>query len=292
MTQFTSRPHESVMMVTQNNDTRSITMLGMSENLQHMLGYDEPLTNIPLQELLGERTQTLLKEYVEYTDDECDVLEVLSKHRHMKLRTQRGTEILLECHISRAATHDKHHLFRFVLCAPETTQSNHSLTQALKESFEGHMVVDEATHLPNAESMLKFLSMTQDFLEGNRVDACFLYMVLASESLDTATKRDHALRHIGQVVARNLRGEDTVGRVGDHALGIILVDVNKATVPMVVNRLRHMILSDPISTEEKGYATPTVRQAAVMIGESKPEDVFLTCMEMLDGKPEEHMVFF
>jgi hypothetical protein len=61
---------------------------------------------------------------------------------------------------------------------------------------------------------------------------------------------------------------------------------------MVVNRLRHMILSDPISAEEKGYATPSVRQGAVMIGESKPEDIFLTCMEMLENKPNENMVLF
>jgi GGDEF domain-containing protein len=117
-------------------------------------------------------------------------------------------------------------------------------------------------------------------------------MMLAPASLDNSTKRDNAIRHIGQVVARNLRGDDTVGRVGDHAIGIILVDINKATVPMVINRLRHMILSDPISTEEKGYATPAIRQSAVMIGESKPEDIFLTCMEMLEKKPTENMVLF
>ncbi len=280
------------MMVTQNNELRTLTVVGMNDYVQTLLGYTEPISDAPLVQFLGTKTAKLLTEDIEFEDDARDMMEVLSRHRQIKLLRQNGTEITMDCQVMRGMARDRHHLFRMVLSKPEVAGIKLSITHALKQSFLGNEITDAATQLPNADSVLKYIELTQSFISGKEVNACFVYMRFETNKADRDTV-DKILIHVGYVIARNLREDDTIGRAAEDALGIILVDVNKSTVHLALNRIRHMILNDPIILNDGSSYVPQVRQGGVMLHDNmSPREVIGICVTLLDEDKERDMVLF
>ena len=292
MTAVSSRQSEAVMMVVQNNDTHSVRVSGANQTLLTLLGYDSLPEEAPLNDFLGAKTRALVEEDVEFDDDAKDVMQVLSRLRDIKLRTATGSEIAVQCKISRSMAHDRHHLFRLVFFSTDYVNERQVLINSIKYHFMENHTLDEATQLPDRSSLSHYIALTQQFSAEHHLSACFVYMQLSPDSALPESEQEAALHHVGQVIVRNLREDDTIGRIAADALGIVLIDVNKTTVHLALNRIRHMIVSDPYQTADGQTYIPPIRQAAIMLEESDPQEVVDMCVALLQEDTDAEMVLF
>lgn len=280
-----SRHNEGVMLVTQNNELHTLTVLGMNDNLRQMLGYDDLSDDMPFSQLLGSSAEKMIADDIEYDDDAKDLLEVLRSHRQIRLLRQNGVEVNLDMQIMRSAARDRHHLFRLVFSMPSLREAKKTLAQILKQSFAGYEVRDKETTLPDEASMRKYIELTQSYMDNKPITTCLVTMRL--EHYDNVKKLNNKhgvniLAHIAGVIQRNLRGDDTVGRVATDALGIILVDINDETVHLALNRIKHMVLQDPVRLKGGELHVPLVRQSAVFLGNHTHDDVLQYALSLLD----------
>lgn len=289
-----SRHNEGVMMVTQNNELGTLTVLGVNDDLRELLGYESDIVDAPLSQFLGSSAEQLIKDDVEFEDDAMDLSEVLSKHRQIRLLKQNGIEVNLDVTIMRAMARDRHHLFRLVFSTPSLMKEKLSLTNALKESFADHEVTDKETSLPDSASMMKYVDMTQDYIKDKPIKACFVYMLFEDYKQLQSLNQKHdvnILRHVSHVVQRNLRSDDTVGRIADDALGMILVDINDDTVHLALNRIKHMVHHDPLHFADGQVHTPLIRQSCIFLDDMSVEDMKKMCLKLLEDDRRDMVVY-
>ncbi len=292
---LSSRKDEGVMIVTQNNEAGSLTIAGANQHLCALLGYDVMPEGIALQDILAKTTANLLKEEIEYEGDARDLAEVLSKFHKIVLQHQDGTDIPVEFTIIRTVAQDRNHMFRLVVSRETLREEQKTLARTLSQGFKEQAKLDDTTGLPNQETMRKNIQLAESLLEGKDVDACFVYLRLEDDDEMLASGKaniDEVLRHVGSVVQRNLRSDDTIGRIDRDALGIILVDVNKETVHLALARIPHMVAHDPLVLPGMEAYIPKLRQSCVLLDDMPPDDVVTICQRLLDEDSERDMVMF
>jgi GGDEF domain-containing protein len=265
-----SRHNEGVMMVTQNNDLGTLSVVGMNDNLLELLGYDTIEEDSDLIQFLGASAKKIIRDDVEFEEDSKDLLEVLRTHRQMRLLKADGNEINMDFRIMRSMAQDRHHLFRIIFITPSFSAESNQLNDVLRDNFAGYEVLDAETGLPDAASLRKYLELAEHHIGKRDIQSCFVYMKFEDFNEEIKLSKLHnvnILQHVSRVIKRNLREEDVVGRIADDALGIILVDVNKDTVHLALNRIKHMIHHDPVTLSNNKMHIPLLRQScAFLIG--------------------------
>ncbi len=287
-----SRHNEGVMMVTQNNELGTLTVVGMNDILLDMLGYDSQVEDHDLTQFLGGSSEKIVKEDVEYEEDSRDLLEVLRTHRQLRLLKKDGNEVNMDFKIMRAMAQDRHHLFRLIFVTP-TFQKIQTLNDVLQENFAGYEVIDKETSLPDSDSLKKYIELAEHHTAKRDIQSAFVYMQFDDfeEEQKLAKKYDvNILRHVSRVIKRNLRTEDMVGRIAEDALGIVLVDVNKETVHLALNRIKHMIQHDPVTLSESKTHIPLLRQSCAFLNEQPHEELVKTAKEALQQDVERDII--
>lgn len=290
-----SRHEEGVLLVTQRNDERGLYIVGANASLRELLGHKGLEEDMPLCDVLAGRSRRLVEDNVEFERDERDLHDVLSVVPQLRLLTSSGSEVTLDCRISRMVARDRHHLFRIVLSRPNAKNARQSLAQQLKQQFLRNEEQDPQTGLVSIESMRRHLKLASEFVQGKEIDACFVYLRL--EGCDPVIRyggidMHGLLAHVGAVIRRNLRSDDTVGRIAEDALGAILVDINRETVFMALNRIVGMVRHDPLMIEGYGAFVPHVRQSCVLLDQPSGSDILEMCVHLLDQDETRDMVMF
>lgn len=287
-----SRHNEGVMMVTQNNELGTLTVVGMNDTLRDMLEYTGHAEDKDLTHFLGASSEKTVLEDVEYEEDAHDLLEVLRTHRQLRLLKQDGNEINMDFKIMRAMAQDRHHLFRLIFVTP-TYQKMQTLNDVLQENFAGYEVIDEETQLPDAASLHKYIELAEHHTGKRDIQSAFIYMQFDdfNEEVKLATMYNvNILRHVSRVIKRNLRSEDMVGRIAEDALGIVLVDINKDTVHLALNRIKHMIQHDPVHLNDSKTHIPLLRQSCAILGEHNHNKLVDTAKEALERDQDRDII--
>lgn len=287
-----SRQSEAVMMVVQDNEQNSLYVSGANTTLLQLLGYEVLPEDAPFYQFLGAKTRQIVQEDVEFHEDARDVLQVLCTNREVVLRTVSGAEIAMKCSISRSLAQHRNHVFRLVFFPIEYVNERRALINTIKSHFAKNHTIDLSTQLPDVSSMLHYIALTQQFSLQHHLSVCFVYMQLAGHIHQNTIEREAMLHHAGNVIARNLREDDTIGRVAQDALGIVLIDVNRTTVHLALNRIRHMIGNDNYKTQSGEELSIHTRQVAMMLQDSEPQEILDHCVALLNDEPESEMVLF
>ncbi|TAE33307.1 MAG: diguanylate cyclase [Alphaproteobacteria bacterium] len=241
-----SRYNEGALLIAQRNHDRTVQIVEMNGAAQQHLGLSSPLANHPLTSILGVATQELLEEELEYDIHGTDLLDLLSKQRTITLRHADGSEHPIGFNITRMMAQGREAIFRLIL-SPRTLNATRYFTDDIIHSH------DEATGLPDSTAMITMLRQAQEVVRTREIDACFAYIQLdKSVQIYGSAQRTSLLAHCGRVIRRNLRGDDMVARMGDDALGILLMDVNMQSVHLALHRIHRMLLCDP-PMDSKGH---------------------------------------
>jgi GGDEF domain-containing protein len=195
--------------------------------------------------------------------------------------------------VTRSIAEGRHHVFRLVFHSPDYVNARKALIDSLKLHFAQNHTLDAVTQLPDSASLTHYLSLAQQFSTQHALNACFVYMHIEKAADVPTPEWERILSHIGHVISRNLRADDTVGRAGEDALGMVLIDVNQTTIHLALNRIHHMMLSDPY-TDSHGVAyAPKARQAAMMLAKGHDaQEMMERCMAVLQEDTQRDMVLF
>lgn len=242
------RRHEGVALVCQNNEAQSVEIVAMNPLLLEMSGYvEEEIKGLPLTDMLGSRTATLINDYLEFEQDRHDLQDVLGRARDVLLRRKDGQEVIApNFRIYRIEAKDRHHWFRLVVEEEIYRKEAEQFKTVLRENFKGHEVLDSETALPDRASIEKDLELAQYYTDTRGISACFAYVRL--DQFDILAARHgrevavRALIYAADGLRRNLRSEDAIGRVAEDALGVILMDITPESFRVVMNRLRGNII--------------------------------------------------
>ena len=286
------RKNEGLILVCQNNEDRSLIVFAANARAQELTGQtEEYFKGRSLTEIVPRDIRESLEEYVEYDDEGADLAAVLGKIREFRLLNAEGEEVPITLKAAQAEAKDRNLWYRLILLDEKIEQEVEAFKHLLSENFRGHEVLDADTGLPDCASLLKDMEIAHYYVKDKGISCCFAAFRLDRfEELRRAFGKQQALKALQQVGAnlkRNLRGDDTVGRIGEDALGLILVDITQESARVVLGRLRWLIASEPLRIPDVPPRKVTVSLAFAMIGEREPEAQLKLCEDALanDSSP-------
>jgi diguanylate cyclase (GGDEF)-like protein len=252
----TYRKTDAVFIVCQKNAEKMVEIAALNEEASQVTGYtNADLVGQPLDKILPDRIRDAIKDYVEFQDDQNDLLAVLTKQRDFAIKTREGNERPFTLRIIRGEAIDRNPWFHMVLVDEEKQRKSNAFRLMLKENFKGHEVMDERTGFPNRASVLKDLELLIYYTRNKEITASFAIIdinnfdTLQAQYGQKACERLH--QHIASICKQKLRAEDTVGTLSDRAIAILLVDAAQQPAQMVLNRLRWMISVTPFLVNAK-----------------------------------------
>ncbi|MFO1242451.1 MAG: diguanylate cyclase [Rickettsiales bacterium] len=285
------RKNEGMLLVCQNNDARSITIQSMNGIMEQILGYrEDELKGEEFSSVLAPKHAEMLSDYVEYEEDANDLHAVLQKVAEIRLMRKNRSEIKTGFKLVRAEAKNRHHWFRLLVEDQEINDEAVAFKQAVVDNFKGHEVIDNESGLPDAASLNKDLELAQFYAESKNLRACYAYLrvddfVELEKQYGRKTAVD-AIYHISRVLKRNLRADDTIGRVGDMAIGVILMDLPIESARVVLNRLRWHISADAFPLPDGAPKRPlTVSVCLAKIGEDKAANLNDRSAQVLNESP-------
>lgn len=265
-----------MLVILQNNDARSLTIIGANDTATNLLGYaGGDLNGQPLLKVLGNRTVKLLNDELEYGEDTPDLGEILTRQRTIRLRNRLNEELDLNCKVSRLMVEDKHARFQLIIPDEREHRLQQQLKNFLKLNFEGRKQLDPATGLPDRATTETYLDLLQSYLASNQMQAVFAVVRIDrfEKSLARYGKDGCAqlLQHVANCCRSTLRTEDVISALSDQALGLILFDISRESVRLVLNRLRWNVGNYRIEFGGKADFSVTVSIAFDMLGGNRNE---------------------
>ena len=287
-----TRKNEGMLLVCQNNEAASITIQGMNGIMEQILGWrEDELQGEELSRVLSPKHAEMVKDYVEFEEDAHDLLAVLAKVPELAFMKKNKSEVKVGFKLIRAEAQNRHHWFRLIANDPAVTEEVVAFKQSVVDNFKGHEVLDPESNLPNAATVEKDLEVAHYYTESKNLRACYAYLRVDDfQSLQKQYGRKtavDALEHVSRVLKRNLRTEDTIGRVEDNALGVILMDLTIDSARVVLNRLRWNISSDGFPLPNGAPKKPlTVSVCLAKVGEDRDVNLNERAAKVLSETPE------
>lgn len=280
------RKNEGLILVCQNNADQSFLVFGMNERAHEITGFEESyLKGRNLTEIVPKDIRNTIEEYVEFSEGAPDLASVLNKVRDFRLLNAEGDEIKVNLKIAQAEARDEHYWYRLILRDDSYEKEVESFKRLLSENFKGHEVLDADTGLPDRASILKDLEIAHFHAKDKGFSSCFaIFRLDKYEELRRAygkAQTMQALKQIGGNLKRNLRGDDTIGRISENSLGLILVDITEESARVVLNRLRWLVASEPLRIPDVPARKVTVGVAFAMIGSQEPTPLLESCEDGL-----------
>lgn len=280
------RKNEGLILVCQNNEDHSFLIFDMNDRAHEITGFDEDyLKGRDLTEIVPKDIRETITEYVEFADGARDLASVLSRVRNFRLLDAEGEEVSLNLRVAQAEARDQNFWYRLVLRDEQYEDEVESFKRELAENFKGHEVLDADSGLPDRNSLMKDMEFAHFCAKEKGFSSCLaIFRVDKYEDFRRAHGKAQAvqvLRQVGSNIKRNLRADDTVGRIGDDALGLILVDITQESARVVLNRLRWLVASEALRIPDMPQRTVTVSVAFAVIGSDEPLTLIESCEDAL-----------
>ena len=132
--------------------------------------------------------------------------------------------------------------------------------RSIVESLRGFEVLDEITGLPNRPSLLKELEMVTYFVGSRDINASFVIVEISQQNhLEESFGRlgSRAIRKsVAQRLKSALREGDSIGMLDSNRYGVILMDADKDSTMLAINRLRISVTSQPIAVMNTEFTAP------------------------------------
>jgi diguanylate cyclase (GGDEF)-like protein len=282
------RKGDGTVTLVQDNAARQITILSINEAAANQLGYPaDELIGRKLEVILGGRTATMIEEDLEYEDDAPDLVEILSRHREIRLRPRSGSEITIPATLNRVMAEDRHPRFQMILPNEREGRARSQLKDLLKTGLDGHTQIDEAIGIPNRATAEAYIRLIGHYLGDGTTQAAFA--VLRLDRYDKSMARygadgvNQLLQHVANCCRATFRSEDVVCSLGGNKLGLLLVDISRESVRLVLNRLRWNIRTHTILFGGKADFSSTVSIAFGMLGGTDGEQLLAEVEKAVDA---------
>jgi GGDEF domain-containing protein len=276
------RKQDAVFIVCQNYDKQMLEMAGANDKAKQLTGLtDENMVGKPLQDYIAGDLLELIEDDLEYDDRNYDLGDLLAKVRTVNLRTADGGLRELRLRVVRSEALEGNPIFHLVMQNEDEERENAQFRKILTENFKGNEKLDENTHLPDRDSLIKDIELIQHHQKTKLFGACFAVMQVDKMELIRKHYDESAcyglLSDLAKLCRQRLREDDLIGIVSERSLGIILMQISPDSARIVLNRLRWTIGSMPIILDDGRRIDVTVSIAFHMCGDANPHGMLEAC---------------
>lgn len=286
------RKNDAVITVKQNNDNKTVDIIGINSAASRLLGQTpENLVQKPLQVILPDELSDDLVSYVDFEFGGNDLASVLRKMRKFQLVGKDGNTIPVSLKVFYVLSDDLNPHYELLMRDTTLLERIEALRDKLMSIHKDKAAaLDTKTGLANAQLLTNTLSHIVEFIKGYAIDISFALMNIdklanLSQKYEGETE-SNILRAIGAIAEQTCRNEDLVGVMGNGTIGIILFDCNATDAQVVLNRLRQAVGTTqikPYEFEEKPLINVTSSFAfAELTGNHNIQELLNSCKASLD----------
>ena len=276
-----SRKGDAIVLVSQDNTHRKLTIESLNASALEFLGYaEEELKGRRLEALLGQQSALIIDEELEYDENAPDLADVLSRYRELRLRHRDGKEVRVPFRLNRLMA--EHHQSQFQLILPNDREvtARQKLRDFLKTNLEGYQQFDAITGLPDRATMQATIERIRNFSSENQAQVCVAVIRLDRWKKSVArygrADANQLLKHIASQCRSTFRTEDVVAGLNDY-IGLILVDLSLESARVVLTRLRWNVGMHTIEFGGKPNFSNSISIAFAMLGEESGDTIVSKC---------------
>lgn len=261
-----------VIRIAQHNDTRTISIIGLSEALIWLLGFDhEVLRGQELRSILTSQMADAIDEQVEFTAEGVDIAEMLSRYSGPSLLTATGEVVPIEVRVHGAGLDGDDVLYDMVVKTAGLEEHRmHDQTLAYSMAIRGEEHLDSQIGVPDRPSFEKDLELLLHLEQQNpEAESCLAVLRLCNYARVSVAEDEAVATRLLKLCAYacrdNIRHDDIVGRVADDTLCILLLDTDMPAAPLVINRIRMAMKTLHLAGKEGQDLMPEVSFALMAL---------------------------
>lgn len=280
------RKGEGQLLLTQNNEQKSVIITGTNTVLDALLGYGpEELIGRKVETLLGAQETKILADDLEYEENATDFGDIFSRLREVRLRRRNGEELRVECALSRVASLDRNACFQIIIPNENERMTSDRLRQFITLNLEGRTELDKATGLPNHKTAREVLPLLKNYLGDSKMNVVFAVLRLDRHEKSLSRYGREAcvslLMHVVNCCKVTFRADDMIFALSDRTLGVVLFDISRESSRVVFNRLRWRIRNQRFSFGGKPDFSISACIGFDMLLADTTEEVFARCEQKM-----------
>ncbi|APR98137.1 PAS domain-containing protein [Wolbachia endosymbiont of Folsomia candida] len=230
------RKNDAVISICQDNDKKTVLILGLNQAASDLLKYkSENLLNKPLIDILSTRAADNIKNYLDYTENGHDLLDILPKVIDFSLIDAKGENVKTKVKVFRT-TQFTNNKINYELLIRDISFS-HKLgifrdKYLMSKKYKNH----DSFNIPDNESSVLELYVILNFAFQYQINAAIGVIGLNSND-DT----HDALKIVIEHFHKNCRSDDFLGYINENKMLFILVNCNANDTRKIINRIHSAI---------------------------------------------------
>lgn len=278
---------QAYMVVAQNNVKKTVKIKEINDAAANLLGRTTvEMLGLELRDVVGAKVSETLNEYLEYEDEAYDLDDILKRVREFKMKHYNGEEIVMALQIIRDQARDENQWFRLIIKDERRQIKERSLLNILKENLTGVQSIDETTNLPNMVACQRSIEVIQNYAKTHELTSCLAILRIDrhQKNMERYGKKGvmDLIQHVASCCKAKFREDDQVFHLGDHLVGLVLMEISHDSARIVLNRLRWFIGSHRIAFGGKSDFSVTISVAFMPIL-PEADDVLTRCLKMADA---------
>lgn len=231
------RKDDAVISVCQDNKKKALSILGLNQAARDLLKYEKgSLLNKPLINVLSAKAADNVRDYLEYTEDGQDLLDILPKVIGFSLVDARGEDIRTRVKVFRTMQFTNNKI-NYELLIRDISLLHKLGTfrdeYLMGKKYKNHDLFD----IPDSESSILELCVISNFALRYQVNVAMGVIGFDSHF----DKINDALKTVIEHFYKNCRSDDFLGYIDKNKVLFILFNCDAKNTPKVVNRVHSAI---------------------------------------------------
>ncbi|AGJ99419.1 hypothetical protein wNo_10480 [Wolbachia endosymbiont of Drosophila simulans wNo] len=231
------RKDDAVISVSQDNEKKNVLILGLNQAARNLLKCEERnLLNKPLINILSARAAEDMKSYLEYTEDGCDLRDILPKVIGFSLIDAKGEDIKTKVKVFRTTQFTNSKINYELLIRDISLFHKLGMFRdkyLIGKKYKNHNLFN----IPDNESTIFELYVVLNFAFEYQINAVIGIIGLNS----SCNKENDALKIIIEHFYKNCRSDDFLGCIDENKVLFILMNCDANNTSKIVNRIHSSI---------------------------------------------------
>jgi diguanylate cyclase (GGDEF)-like protein/PAS domain S-box-containing protein len=247
------RKIDAVLTVCQNNREQTVDITAANRAAERLIGKtSEQLEQESFTSILPQNLRDMIENYVEYdASGGRDLASVLRKMLHFSVLNNQGANIPVSLKVFYVLSEDTNPCYELLMRDNTLIKQLEELKKESLESQQHFNDIDSQTNLPRTESLARNVSLVTRFVDKSNIEATFAIVTI--DHMDKLTQKygesafNNIITHVGALLRKACREEDTVAYLGEGKIALILLDCNEEDANSVLNRYRLKINNSSIN---------------------------------------------
>lgn len=230
------RKDDAVISICQDNEKKTVLILGLNQAAMDLLKYEsEKLLNKPLVDILSTRAANNMKNYLDYTENGHDLLDILPKVIDFSLIDAKGKNVKTKVKVFRTTQFTSNKINYELLVRDISFSRKLGIFREkylMSKKYKKHDSLD----IPDNESTILELCIVLNFAFQHQINAAIGVIGLNSDC-----ETNDALKIVIKHFYKNCRNDDFLGYINESKMLFILVNCNANDTPEVINRIHSAI---------------------------------------------------